>query len=68
MKQDDHSIRLFAMASIALSIISLILMFYGVWLFDRQLATKAQVFTTMLIPLAGSIICAIIASLKNWRN
>ena len=68
MKKDDHSIRMFALCSMALSLISLILMFYGAWLFDQQLATKVQVFTSMSIPLAGSIICAIIASLKNWRN
>lgn len=56
MNSHDHIKRLFSILSAALSLIALILLFYGAWLHDNGLATKAQIFQTVLIPVIGSIV------------
>lgn len=56
MNSNDHIKRLCSILSAALSLIALILLFYGAWLHDNGLATKAQIFQTVLIPVIGSIV------------
>lgn len=56
MNSHDHIKRLCSILSAALSLIALILLFYGAWLHDNGLATKAQIFQTVLIPVIGSIV------------
>jgi hypothetical protein len=67
MNQRDHIIWIYNCAGMALTVISLILLFYGAYLFDSGLTTKTELFTTVSIPLVGAIICAAIAAIKNWR-
>ena len=56
MNSNDHIKRLFSILSAALSLIGIILLFYGAWLHDNGLATKSQIFQTVLIPAIGSIV------------
>lgn len=56
MTQNDHIKRICRYASLALSLITLILLFYGAWLFDNGLVTKSQIFQSASIPLIGSIV------------
>lgn len=59
MRESDHIKFLLGVASAALSIITLILMFYGAYLFDNGLTTKLDIFVTCSIPLVLSICCLI---------
>lgn len=56
MNSNDHIKRLFSILSAALCLIGIILLFYGVWLHDNGMATKSQIFQTVLIPVIGSIV------------
>ena len=55
MNSNDHIKRLLASYQLR-SLIGIILLFYGAWLHDNGLATKSQIFQTVLIPAIGSIV------------
>lgn len=49
---------LHAQISVAMGIITLILLFYGAWLFDQGLISKSSIFVTISPTLFLSIYCA----------
>ena len=49
---------LFAQISVALSIVTVLLLFYGAYLFDIGVISKSAIFETLSLPLLGSIYCA----------
>ena len=57
MRQSDHIKYILGCASLGLSVISLILLFYGAYLFDNGLTTKLDIFITASIPIICSIGC-----------
>lgn len=59
MRHNDHIKYILGCASLGLSVISLILLFYGAYLFDNGLTTKLDIFITCSVPLIISIACMI---------
>lgn len=62
MKSQNNQIRFILMyASMGLSLIALILLLYGAYLFDLNLVTKFDIFVTVSIPTIGALLCL-------WRS
>lgn len=58
MKSQNNQIRFILMyASMGLSLIAIILLLYGAYLFDLKLVTKFDIFMTVSIPTIGAIFC-----------
>ena len=58
MKSHNNQIRFILMyASMGLSLIAIILLLYGAYLFNLNLATKFDIFVTVSIPLFAAIFC-----------
>jgi len=58
MNRENNQIRFLLMqASVALSVITIILLFYGAYLFNLQLISKSSIFITAGIPAALSALC-----------
>ena len=58
MNRENNQIRFLLMqASIGLSIIAIILLLYGAYLFNLQLISKSSIFITVGIPATLSVLC-----------